>query len=400
MKLVLHIGTEKTGTTLLQNWLYANQNAFSEQGVFLSNLLGKGNNRKLVSYFKRVLDDYARREGFLTQEGKAVFFDGFIEDFSDEIKRASENHEVMVITSEHFHSRLYGPGEIRDLKDFLFSHFSEVKVLCYFREQSQMLESLYSTGLKAATQSSLENFDLEFYEKSKYFDFYDVASRWSSVFGHENCDFRIYDRENFKDRDLRRDFLSALPKSINITDLNFDGVPGNESLNFLEGRLFRVINQCVTYWAPEGGVNPENLFFKRLIRRCARLKVGRIKDLGGTQFSKRFEDSNRAFFDRFFDGRKSFKTEETDKAQSELPQFSIEDLSAALEEVTEVICESVSGRLLVDSDANILRDVALKYETGAPITREEALALMRLAGRARPRGGHIQAKIREWSKTS
>ena len=35
MKCILHIGTEKTGTTLLQNWLYDNKEKLSQVGIYL-----------------------------------------------------------------------------------------------------------------------------------------------------------------------------------------------------------------------------------------------------------------------------------------------------------------------------------------------------------------------------
>ena len=44
MRGILHIGTEKTGSTLLQKWLYSNQKKLSNQGIYLSNILGIPNN--------------------------------------------------------------------------------------------------------------------------------------------------------------------------------------------------------------------------------------------------------------------------------------------------------------------------------------------------------------------
>ena len=77
MDCVLHIGTEKTATTLLQSWLYSNREALSAQGVFLSSVLKEGNNRKLVSYFQPQTDDWLRRQHIATEADKTAFFDGF-----------------------------------------------------------------------------------------------------------------------------------------------------------------------------------------------------------------------------------------------------------------------------------------------------------------------------------
>jgi hypothetical protein len=397
MKLVLHIGTEKTGTTLLQNWLYANQQGLSDQGVFLSDQLGRTNNRKLVSYFQNHLDDYTRREGISSQAEKAAYFDGFGAQFIWEIQTAARDHHTMVITSEHFHSRLCGPKEIQSLAEFLKAHFSDIKILCYFREQSQMRESLYSTGLKAATSVSLEAFDADADVRTYYYNFYQIASRWAGAFGQENCDFRIYDRTLFEAGDLRRDFLRSLPVSLDLEQLSFEHVPSNESLSLLEGRMFRAINQAIPYWAVDrGGVNPENTFFKRIVRRCTRLNIGRMQDLQKSEFSARFRVSNRKFFDRFFDGENVFQGREPPLVQGQTAQLTIEEVSDIIENIMGVFCETLSERILLDQDANVLRDVALKYERGQTPTRAEALALMRLARRARPQGAVIQKKILDW----
>lgn len=397
MKLVLHIGTEKTGTTLLQNWLYANQQSLSDQGVFLSYKLGRSNNRKLVSYFQNHLDDFTRREGISSQAEKAAYFDGFGAQFIREIQTAARDHHTMVITSEHFHSRLRGPNEIRTLAEFLKAHFSDIKVLCYFREQSQMRESLYSTGLKAATSETLEEFDADADVRTYYYNFYQIASRWADAFGQENCDFRVYDRNLFEAGDLRRDFLRSLPVSLDLEPLSFEHVPSNESLSLLEGQMFRAINQAIPYWAVDrGGVNPENTFFKRIVRRCTGLNIGRMQGLQKSEFSARFRESNRKFFDRFFAGNDVFQGREPPLAQDQTAQLKIEEVSDITSYIVTAFCETLSGRVLLDQDANILRDVALKYERGQTPTRAEALALMRLARRARPKGGLINKKIMDW----
>jgi ubiquinone/menaquinone biosynthesis C-methylase UbiE len=119
MKLVLHIGTEKTGTTLLQDWLYANKAALSEQGVFLSAVMGQTNNRKIVSYFQTSLDDFTRRNKIHSQAEKAAYFEGFEAEVWAEIKAGAAEHHTMVITSEHFHSRLCNRKEIQALAAFL-----------------------------------------------------------------------------------------------------------------------------------------------------------------------------------------------------------------------------------------------------------------------------------------
>ena len=82
MDCVLHIGTEKTATTLLQEWLYANKAELSSQGIFLSAIAKEGNNRKLVSWCQSQVDDWLRRQGVTTLEQKA----GLLQDFEAQFR--------------------------------------------------------------------------------------------------------------------------------------------------------------------------------------------------------------------------------------------------------------------------------------------------------------------------
>lgn len=45
MKLILHIGLEKTGFTSIQEALYQNVDKLKKNKIYLSSVLGKNNNR-------------------------------------------------------------------------------------------------------------------------------------------------------------------------------------------------------------------------------------------------------------------------------------------------------------------------------------------------------------------
>ena len=74
MNLALHIGTEKTGTTLLQEWLYHNLDALGSQGYFLSTKIGKPCNRDIVAYFRSAPDDFWNQPRFQSKADKDRFF--------------------------------------------------------------------------------------------------------------------------------------------------------------------------------------------------------------------------------------------------------------------------------------------------------------------------------------
>ena len=99
MDLVLHIGTEKTGSTMLQKWLYSNQEPLGAERVFLSTVMGHPYQRKLVSCFVAKKDDFWMVNGFKTPEDKDAFYAGFLDEAAAELEAASQTHHTTVITS-------------------------------------------------------------------------------------------------------------------------------------------------------------------------------------------------------------------------------------------------------------------------------------------------------------
>jgi hypothetical protein len=242
MKCVIHIGTEKTGTTLLQKWLYSNQVELHEQRVFLSDVLAKPNNRHIVSYFQKELDDWTRMHGIYSIEQKRKYYEGFEKNFADEVKDASEEHDYYLITSEHFHSRLKSKEEIEALYEYLKHLFESVTIVCYFREQAEMALSRYSTTLKGRSILTIEEFFCTVTPLEYYYNYKMIADNWSDVFGRENCIFRIYDKEHFIDRDLRVDFIDALGIGVDVKRMDLEINNANCSLSKIEGDLYKEVN--------------------------------------------------------------------------------------------------------------------------------------------------------------
>jgi len=334
MRCLLHIGTEKTGTTLLQDWLYANRAALSDRGVCLSDVLETTNNRKLAAYFQGYLDDYHQARTIADEAACAAFFEGFEAAFAREVAEARDRHHTMIITSEHFHSRVTDPQRVAALKRFLDGHFERIKVVCYFREQADMLQSLYSTAMRVSHTTSMTEFLRSI--PDDYCDFDAIARRWSEAFGREHCDFRIYDRRAFEGGDLRKDFLGRLFEPMPAEGLDFAIDRSNESLSALELALYRRVNERVPYWnATAGGVDPRNLRLKAAISACEALRVGRLANTRRQEIQARFRDSNQRFSDAFFDGRALFDLSgnaSTDSAAAAEPAaFSLEQVSEMLD---------------------------------------------------------------------
>ena len=75
--------------------------------------------------------------------------------------------------------------------------------------------------------------------------------------------------------------------------------------------------------------------------------------------------------------------------------FSAEQLDVLVRGVSDLVRHHAATSLS-DTDAEALRDAAMTYETGAALSREQAIALMGHAARARPGGALIRRKLKEW----
>ena len=314
MKCILHIGTEKTGTTLLQNWLYDNKEKLSQVGIYLSDSIGTNNNRLIPAYFGETLDDFHMDNGIANNKEKKKYFSGFLDNLNGEISNAKIKHHTFIITSEHLHSRLTRVEEIQNLYDFLSNAFDEIKVICYFRDQFDLAVSLYSTALKLNSAVNInEFFIIEKVEPERYyFNYLNIANNWAEVFERQNCIFKIYDRQLFIDNDLRKDFLSIIANNINFGNLNMSINSANESLFALQAVVYKIINKTIPYINSDNQkINPKNLEAKKMIDSIDALKVGKIFSPLVKKIRDSFKTVNENFFAKYFDSATTFSTSDT-----------------------------------------------------------------------------------------
>lgn len=395
MKCVLHIGTEKTGTTILQNWLYSNQDALSKHGVFLSNMLEKTNNRLAVAFFQDHLDDWAKQNRIQTIDEKNQYFAGFLDKWSNEIAEARKSHNVFVITSEHFHSRIRHHHEVEAIYEFLSSNFSELEVVCYFRNQFDTAVSLYSTALKNFTYTDLDAFLEQVTEDNFYYNYADIADLWSDTFGTERCNFRLYDRDLFPDGDIRKDLLGIIDSKIRFDDFDSSVSSANTSLTALQAAAYRAINKNAPFWLENnGGKNPLNTKLKQLTNEIDDLFIGKIRNSKRKPILNRFSESNSRFFAKHFESPNLFACDEEEPAQAET--YSMQQVENVVENVFGSVLQMKGLSFLRDDQIDFLRDLSLKIGRGYEPQKEDALALMKIAQIHRHKGWLINSKIKEW----
>lgn len=132
MRIYLHIGTHKTGTTSIQTTLAANEDTLRKQG-YLYPKSGRPNNKYIP---------YAQHQLAFSLVGLHDTPRSVWDAFHEEVR--SEGFERIIVSAEDF--SLAKGEEIRALRTLLTGY--EVRVVLYLREPVDFMKSLYSERVR------------------------------------------------------------------------------------------------------------------------------------------------------------------------------------------------------------------------------------------------------------
>jgi len=188
MRLVLHIGTEKTGTTAFQNWCHHNTQEMRKQSVWYAQSLNLPENRA-IAVMMRDSDD--REDGFgffgldTPEQHEAFVADRTKALLADVAAAKAAGMQTFLISSEHCHSRLRKPEYVERLAALLKPLFDEITVVAFIRPQVDMAQSLTSTAARVGLHVSRKMFK-SVQPRNKYYNFFEMLERWADAFGAEN----------------------------------------------------------------------------------------------------------------------------------------------------------------------------------------------------------------------
>lgn len=334
-KLILHIGTEKTGTTSIQEYLLENKEVLSKQGFFIPVTPSSSapNHRKLAT---ACFNDGREDDSF-----KEYKINDFIEWKKNTFKIIEEELisstlETHILSSEHFSSRLTTQKEISRLFDFLKVIYSDIEVLVYFRRQDEYAVSLYSTNLKSGGVG--KNIIPSGMLPDRY-NYYSICNKWGKVFGRKNIIAKQFDRKILKNGSVLSDFCNVV--GINEDQTKAVELETNPSLQPLAQEVLRTYNNIVK--------TEKNLLTikSQLISYLEKHYGGKPrlpqKDYVLGWYSQ-FEKSNQLLFKEYFEDEESFH-DDFSKYPSEWT-----DVNFTLEQYFKVLLEfskylSVKGEI-------------------------------------------------------
>lgn len=370
MRAILHIGTEKTGTTSIQSFLTQNRQALRQFGYAYLESTGLPSNRKLATYCFNSdrHDDHHVALGIVESEKRELWRAKFEEDFDREVRSLDESVRSVFISNEQLHSRLFSIEEIQRVNDILYKYFDSVEVFVYLRRQDKMACSLYSTALKCG--HSMEQVLPQVPDTDHYYNYEVLLDKWSEVFGQQNITVRVFDRKELAGGDLLSDFLTASNAlDIDLKQLELPGME-NESLLPPAQEYLRLCNQVPGPASPRESSNVRNF----LISSLEELYGGKPRlptRAQATEFYQKFIASNNRVAHKWLDREVLFEEKFTEYPEEEIEtgldlQMAV-NISMELLKLKTTSTWKDSQRLLKDIEADPAETVGLVADYFATI---------------------------------
>ena len=193
-KLILHIGTPKTGTTAIQKFLYDNQELLKEQGYSypkIQDLVFPSNNGSpLRNYVKQGIPD------------TELF--GWKEFWNNTRHELNSNH-VIISYEEIF---CYN---VHQFISAVKKEYDNIKVIVYLRRQDRYMETIWNQCIKRLEFSTIEFKDFK-EKRIQDLDYLEKLNKISQIVGKNNIIVRVYEKEQFQGKyhSVVSDFLNAL----------------------------------------------------------------------------------------------------------------------------------------------------------------------------------------------
>ena len=310
MRCILHVGTEKTATTTLQRLFDRERSALAAERVVYTRSAGVGNNWRLAvaAYDDDRFDDRSADAGVDSPESRRVFRASLVASLAAELATARADHNVdtLLLSSEHFHSRLTGESEIRRLAELLSSlGVTRTSVLIYLRDPVSLAASLHSTMVKHGSTRRAPTSP----EPGTYYhvlcDHRASIERWQAVFG--NVTPRLFEPDALVGHSVVHDFADAigsttLAQAAPSTEAGHNGEHLNRSLTTAEVEVLSVVNRLIPATV-DGRPDPAHAALVAALERHSTGPSYRLPPGLARRYRDAYAESNEWVRQRFFPER-------------------------------------------------------------------------------------------------
>ena len=407
MKVIIHIGIEKTGTTTIQEFLHLNRDNLAKQGVAYLRSPGIKNNQKLATYCmnNHRIDDQVKSLGIISDTKRKEWKANFKQKFEKEIKNLDKKISSVIISSEQFHSRLATEDEVRNLLTLLNPHFTDITILVYLRRQDRVAVSHYSTKVKGGVAMS-NIFPTNFTAQHPYYNYYNLIERWISVFGKENIHIRIFDKNKFVDGNLLQDFICGTKLSIKFDNLIIPEKQ-NEKLSASVQNAVLLMNPFFPRYKRGTPIGINLALRKYVINQLQKKHKGKEKlptRKEALDFYTQFADSNQKLANKYLSSKILFDNDfsiypeviSQEPLKEDIFRDILDSISIFLSNSFIVSKKRLDSINIKDNPEVILKKLAVLYDSDFP---QISLFLMKEARKYEPNAPEISKKIESLNQT-
>ena len=230
LKLIIHAGTPKTGTTSLQTYLDKRQRKLRGKGILYPHNI------------KGLQNPTAPRHQWFEKNLVSTHLENFLENFKNIVAQVKDDTHTIIISSEGIYNCWWDfPDESKDLLSVLSELFN-TEIWVWFREPLGFIESYYKQCLR---NPQLENNpcygkDLSFAKMleikwfSQHLDYQGFVSECQTLFGESNVLAFKYEA----------DVVQEVIQKLGLATPHDNPTPRqNKSLNSASVALLRTINR-------------------------------------------------------------------------------------------------------------------------------------------------------------
>jgi hypothetical protein len=230
MRIILHIGVYKTGTTAVQSFLARNRSALTERGILYPESFTRFDAHHPLPWALGV--------GHLDKDPSVR---------PDEVVRAilqeaeSAGADTVILSSEEF-INLEAAERLPKLKRLFDGH--AVEILVYLRRQDSLLLSTYGQHVRMYSirfSGTISDFLLKHSNFLIKYNYWQTLQRWAKVFGSDAMHIQLYDQARFPEGNIVEDFADTLGIGLEGCDMsNVSGI--NRNLSDLGLEVLRRLN--------------------------------------------------------------------------------------------------------------------------------------------------------------
>ncbi len=299
-RLLIHIGTEKTGTTSIQHFLNRNAAALAARGIWYPTDSSRGY-CDAAAHFPlagALVDNWHD----FVHPSRAQFLPLCATDFSADARASPA--ATTVVSSEHFSSRVRDAARLAAFRRTLASTFDDIRIVCYLRNQADLALSSHATRIIFGGRAAFDPAQVS--TDDPYFNYLAMLDLWASVFGSDALVLREYDRRTLASGDVCRDFVAK------VLDIGDDGLVFSKELNPTPGAILLEITRQLNLALPTVAENPAGWRSAQRLRSILLSTLTISNDVALTlttaqrqSLLSRFEACNRAVNMRYMKGAMS-----------------------------------------------------------------------------------------------